>query len=119
MVFKFVWHIMFPFHNPTECGRMFLNSICVPTGCTSELSHKGQQFLTTLFERYDKDKDGALSPAEVESLFSTCPSPLWGPNVHCTVPTNSQVLYFIGIYMCGITNAQIFGDSDILSSVSN
>lgn len=86
---------------------VFLNSIRVPIGCTSELSHKGQQFLSTLFERYDKDKDGALSPAEVDNLFSTCPSPLWGPDVHRTVLTNSKVLYFIAVYMCEDVNAHI------------
>jgi Ras family protein T1 len=64
-------------------------------GCTSELSHKGQQFLSALFERFDKDRDGALSPAEVRNLFSTCPVPMWGPDVHRTVPTNSKVLNFI------------------------
>jgi hypothetical protein len=53
------------------------------------------------------DKDGALSPAEVDNLFSTCPSPLWGPDVRCTVPTNSKVLYFIAIYMCEGINAHI------------
>ena len=96
---------------------MFLNSIRVPIGCTSELSHKGQQFLTTLFERYDKDKDGALSPAEVDSLFSTCPSPLWGPDVHCTVSTNLQVLYrHLRVWGC---KCSAFGDCDILNSVSN
>jgi Ras family protein T1 len=67
----------------------------VPAGCTAELSYKGQQFLTTLFERFDKDRDGALCPAEVDDLFSTCPAPLWGPDVHRTVPTNSEVLYFM------------------------
>lgn len=74
---------------------MLSNSVLVPAGCTTELSHKGQQFLTMLFERFDKDRDGALSPAEVDDLFSTCPAPLWGPDVRRTVSTNSEVLYFI------------------------
>jgi hypothetical protein len=85
---------------------MLLNSIRVPIGCTSELTHRGQQFLSTLFERYDKDRDGALSPAEVDSLFSTCPSPLWGPDFHRTVSTDLKVLYRIDIYMCGVLNTQ-------------
>jgi len=87
------WRVLrkFGYMNNLEMSKEYLRPfIRVPIGCTSELSHKGQQFLSTLFERYDKDKDGALSPAEVDSLFSTCPSPLWGPDVHCTVPTNSQ-----------------------------
>lgn len=52
-------------------------SLKVPTGCTTELSHRGQQFLTRLFERHDRDRDRALSPPELESLFSTCPTPAW------------------------------------------
>ncbi|KAJ9598498.1 hypothetical protein L9F63_010818, partial [Diploptera punctata] len=64
--------------------------IRIPNGCTSELSHKGQQFLSTLFERYDKDRDGALSPKEVANLFSTCPVPMWGPDVNRIIPTNQK-----------------------------
>jgi hypothetical protein len=94
---------------------MSLNSIRVPIGCTSELSHKGQQFVSTWFERHDKDKDGALSPAEVDSLFSTCPSPLWGHDFRRTVSTNSKVLYFIDVW--GF-KCSTFGDCDILNHVS-
>ncbi|GFG31580.1 hypothetical protein Cfor_10413 [Coptotermes formosanus] len=87
------WRVLrkFGYMNSLEISKEYLRPfIRVPIGCTSELSHKGQQFLSTLFERYDKDKDGALSPAEVDNLFSTCPSPLWGPDVHRTVLTNSK-----------------------------
>lgn len=65
-------------------------SINIGSGCTTELSYKGQQFFTNLFERHDRDGDGALSPNEVEDLFSTCPAPAWGPDVHRTVPTTKR-----------------------------
>nr|XP_002736480.1 PREDICTED: mitochondrial Rho GTPase 1-A isoform X1 [Saccoglossus kowalevskii] len=59
-------------------------------GCSTELSHLGYQFLTILFEKYDKDKDNALSPTELENLFSTCPLNPWGPDVNMTVATNEK-----------------------------
>ncbi|XP_050437271.1 mitochondrial Rho GTPase [Adelges cooleyi] len=40
--------------------------------CTVELSHKGEQYLSHLFETHDKDKDDCLSPVELKSLFSIC-----------------------------------------------
>jgi len=40
--------------------------------CTIELSHKGEQFLSNLFDSHDKDKDDCLSPVELKSLFSMC-----------------------------------------------
>ncbi|XP_025415595.1 mitochondrial Rho GTPase [Sipha flava] len=40
--------------------------------CTIELSHKGEHFLSRLFETHDKDKDDCLSPVELKSLFSMC-----------------------------------------------
>ncbi|XP_077980753.1 mitochondrial Rho GTPase 1-like isoform X2 [Glandiceps talaboti] len=62
----------------------------VGIGCSTELSHFGYQFLTTTFDKYDRDQDGALSPTELESLFSTCPMNPWGPDVNMTVPTNDK-----------------------------
>ncbi|XP_047737860.1 mitochondrial Rho GTPase 1 [Hyalella azteca] len=61
----------------------------VPPGCSTELNHAGYLFLTELFERHDRDKDGALSPAETVSLFATCPGVPWGPELCTTVTTNS------------------------------
>ncbi|XP_049823573.1 mitochondrial Rho GTPase isoform X1 [Aethina tumida] len=72
----------------------------VPNGCTTELSHKGQQFLTHLFERHDRDRDGALSPAEFEEMFSTCPTPAWPPDVSAMVPTNEKGWITYQGYMC-------------------
>lgn len=63
----------------------------VPLGCSTELSHKGQEFLTLLFMQHDRDRDGALSPLEMESLFSRCLFPPWGDEYKYTVPTNEKV----------------------------
>lgn len=44
-----------------------------------------------LFEKYDRDKDDALSPQELIDLFSTCPVMPWGPDVLNSVHTNEKV----------------------------
>lgn len=49
----------------------------VPYDCSAELSPLGNQFLTDIFEAYDKDQDGALSPQELDDLFSTSPGNPW------------------------------------------
>jgi len=62
----------------------------IPTGCSTELTHQGYQFLQMLFEKYDKDRDGCLDPEEVIQLFSTCPYVPWGAQVYNTVPTDHR-----------------------------
>ncbi|KAI0731923.1 mitochondrial Rho 1 [Fomitopsis betulina] len=49
----------------------------VPYDCSVELSPKGYQFLTDIFETFDKDQDGALKTGELEDLFSTSPGNPW------------------------------------------
>lgn len=49
----------------------------VPYDCSVELSPMGNQFLTDIFEAYDKDNDGALSQSELDDLFSTSPGNPW------------------------------------------
>ncbi|KAK4686292.1 phosphatidylglycerol phospholipase C, partial [Tremellales sp. Uapishka_1] len=49
----------------------------VPYDCSVELSPLGNQFLTDIFEAYDKDQDGALSQQELDHLFSTSPGNPW------------------------------------------
>lgn len=61
----------------------------VPYDCSVELSPLGNQFLTDIFEAYDKvgrlstgisdvqDQDGALSQYELDDLFSTSPGNPW------------------------------------------
>uniref|UniRef100_A0AAQ5ZH39 Mitochondrial Rho GTPase n=1 Tax=Amphiprion ocellaris TaxID=80972 RepID=A0AAQ5ZH39_AMPOC len=62
----------------------------VPVGCTTELNHLGHQFLQRLFDKYDEDKDSALSPAELRNLFCVCPYMPWGAEVYMTVPTTDE-----------------------------
>ncbi|XP_031252098.1 mitochondrial Rho GTPase 2-like isoform X2 [Pistacia vera] len=42
-----------------------------------ELASEVVEFLCGIFGMYDKDNDGALSPAELEDLFSTAPESPW------------------------------------------
>ncbi|KAJ1553094.1 ERMES complex Ca(2+)-binding regulatory GTPase gem1, partial [Nowakowskiella sp. JEL0078] len=49
----------------------------VPPECSVELSSKGYQFFTELFQIFDQDKDGALKDTELDELFSTTPSNPW------------------------------------------
>ncbi|KAL4080906.1 P-loop containing nucleoside triphosphate hydrolase protein [Scleroderma citrinum] len=49
----------------------------VPHDCSVELSPKGYQFFTDIFETFDKDQDGALKTTELEELFSTSPGDPW------------------------------------------
>ncbi|XP_016093354.1 mitochondrial Rho GTPase 2 [Sinocyclocheilus grahami] len=61
-------------------------SVC----CTTELNHLGHQFLQKLFDKYDEDKDSALSPAELKNLFSVLPYMPWGPEVYSNVPLSDD-----------------------------
>ncbi len=38
-----------------------------------ELSERGNAFFCQVFKTFDRDGDGALSPQELEEVFSTCP----------------------------------------------
>ncbi|KAF9221671.1 mitochondrial Rho GTPase [Gyrodon lividus] len=49
----------------------------VPHDCSVELSPKGYQFFTDIFETFDKDQDGALKPGELDEMFSTSPGNPW------------------------------------------
>ncbi|KAH9365932.1 hypothetical protein HPB48_012202 [Haemaphysalis longicornis] len=62
--------------------------IRVPPGSSTELSAKGLAFVTSLFEKHDKDVDGCLSPSELASLFAVCPTQPWGTDLVGTVATN-------------------------------
>ncbi|KAJ8959991.1 hypothetical protein NQ318_009426 [Aromia moschata] len=97
------WTVLrkFGYNDNLNMSREYLfPSLKVPSGCTTELSHRGNQFLTHLFERYDKDRDKSLSPVEFEELFSTCPTPAWGPDVSAMVPTNDKGWITYQGYMC-------------------
>ncbi|XP_055417430.1 mitochondrial Rho GTPase 2 isoform X4 [Bubalus kerabau] len=71
----------------------------VPPGCSAELNHRGYQFVQRMFEKHDQDRDGALSPAELQSLFSVFPAAPWGPQLPSTVRTKAGRLPLHG-YLC-------------------
>uniref|UniRef100_A0A8C8W2Z9 Mitochondrial Rho GTPase n=1 Tax=Peromyscus maniculatus bairdii TaxID=230844 RepID=A0A8C8W2Z9_PERMB len=71
----------------------------VPPGCSTELNHRGYQFVQRVFEKHDQDHDGALSPAELQNLFSVFSVAPWGPELAHTVPTQAGRLPLHG-YLC-------------------
>jgi Ras family protein T1 len=61
------WAVLrrFGYNENLEIGREYLCPyVKIPPGSSTELSHRGQQFLISLFERNDRDNDGALSPGK-------------------------------------------------------
>lgn len=62
----------------------------VSRGCTTELTHQGYQFFSSLFDKYDEDNDGYLSPTEMTNLFSACPVMPWGAEISNAVVTNAH-----------------------------
>ncbi|XP_033840731.1 mitochondrial Rho GTPase 2 [Periophthalmus magnuspinnatus] len=72
----------------------------VPVGCTTELNHRGFQFLQQVFDKYDEDKDSALSPEELKNLFCVCPYMPWGPEVYRSVPTSDKGFISNKGYLC-------------------
>ncbi|XP_043517334.1 mitochondrial Rho GTPase isoform X1 [Frieseomelitta varia] len=97
------WAVLrkFGYDNELQMSKEYIYPpLKVPVGCTTELSHKGQEFLTLLFMQHDRDRDGALSPSEMESLFSRCLIPPWGDEYKYTVPTNEKGWITLQGYMC-------------------
>ncbi|XP_011881968.1 PREDICTED: mitochondrial Rho GTPase isoform X1 [Vollenhovia emeryi] len=97
------WAVLrkFGYDNELQMSKEYIYpSLKVPLGCSTELSHKGQEFLTLLFMQHDRDRDGALSPLEMESLFSRCLLPPWGDEYKYTVPTNEKGWITFQGYMC-------------------
>uniref|UniRef100_A0A8C9F5S1 Mitochondrial Rho GTPase n=1 Tax=Pavo cristatus TaxID=9049 RepID=A0A8C9F5S1_PAVCR len=72
----------------------------LPPGCSTELNHLGYQFLQRLFEKHDKDQDGALSPAELQNFFSVFPCMPWGPELYNTVCTTDKGLLSLHGFLC-------------------
>ncbi|XP_047509792.1 mitochondrial Rho GTPase isoform X1 [Pieris napi] len=96
------WTVLrnFGYDESLELTQSYLYpNIKVPSGCTSELSYKGQQFLTQVFEKYDQDKDGMLNPTELKNVFSCCPRIPWH-NLRYTVPTNEKGYLTLQGWMC-------------------
>lgn len=71
----------------------------VPPGCSTELNHRGYQFVQRMFEKHDQDHDGVLSPTELQNLFSVFSGAPWGPELLHTVPTQAGCLPLHG-YLC-------------------
>ncbi|XP_023792232.1 WD repeat-containing protein 90 [Cyanistes caeruleus] len=74
--------------------------IRVPPGCSTELNHLGYQFLQRLFEKHDKDQDGALSHTELQNFFSVFPRVPWGPELYNTVCTTDKGLLSLHGFLC-------------------
>ncbi|NWR92111.1 MIRO2 GTPase, partial [Furnarius figulus] len=72
----------------------------VPPGCSTELNHLGYQFLQRLFEKHDKDQDGALSDTELQNFFSVFPCMPWGPELSNTVCTTDKGLLSLHGFLC-------------------
>ncbi|KYN13042.1 PREDICTED: mitochondrial Rho GTPase isoform X1 [Trachymyrmex cornetzi] len=97
------WAVLrkFGYDNELQMSKEYIHpSLKIPSGCSTELSHKGQEFLTLLFMQHDRDRDGALSPLEMESLFSRCLFPPWGDEYKYTVATNEKGWITFQGYMC-------------------
>ncbi|XP_018340566.1 PREDICTED: mitochondrial Rho GTPase isoform X2 [Trachymyrmex septentrionalis] len=97
------WAVLrkFGYNNELQMSKEYIHpSLKIPSGCSTELSHKGQEFLTLLFMQHDRDRDGALSPLEMESLFSRCLFPPWGDEYKYTVATNEKGWITFQGYMC-------------------
>ncbi|XP_077642916.1 WD repeat-containing protein 90 isoform X4 [Lonchura striata] len=72
----------------------------VPPGCSTELNHLGYQFLQRLFEKHDKDQDGALSHTELQNFFSVFPCVPWGSELYNTVCTTDKGLLSLHGFLC-------------------
>ncbi|TRY93034.1 hypothetical protein DNTS_025164 [Danionella cerebrum] len=72
----------------------------VSVGCTTELNHLGVQFLQKLFEKYDEDKDSALSPVELKNLFSVLPYMPWSSEVYSNIPLTDDCHISLHGFIC-------------------
>ncbi|NP_001339207.1 mitochondrial Rho GTPase 2 isoform 5 [Homo sapiens] len=96
------WTILrrFGYSDALELTADYLSPLIhVPPGCSTELNHLGYQFVQRVFEKHDQDRDGALSPVELQSLFSVFPAAPWGPELPRTVRTEAGRLPLHG-YLC-------------------
>uniref|UniRef100_A0A1A9WQN9 Mitochondrial Rho GTPase n=1 Tax=Glossina brevipalpis TaxID=37001 RepID=A0A1A9WQN9_9MUSC len=99
------WAVLrrFGYNEQLEMCKDYLRpSLKIPPGSSTELSHRGQQFLVALFERYDKDVDGALSPEEHRTIFTTCPSTPWSysTDIRKSCPVNERGWVTLHGWLC-------------------
>lgn len=69
------WTVLrkFGYNDRVQLDEAYLNPpLDIPAGCSAELTSAGYRFLTSIFEKFDSDGDGALCPSELDSLFSVC-----------------------------------------------
>lgn len=99
------WAVLrrFGYNEKLEISKDYLKPILkIPPGSSTELSHRGQQFLIALFERYDRDGDGALSPEEHKHIFSICPQSPWSysSDIRKSCPVNEMGWITLNGWMC-------------------
>ncbi|CAH8632812.1 unnamed protein product [Schistosoma rodhaini] len=70
------WTVLrrFGYGNHMRLSEQFIYpKFSIASGCSTEISPVGIQFLNALFNKYDLDRDGCLSTAELSELLATCP----------------------------------------------
>ncbi|XP_063077638.1 mitochondrial Rho GTPase 2 isoform X2 [Engraulis encrasicolus] len=72
----------------------------VPLGCSTELNHLGHQFLQRVFDKYDEDRDCALSPSELKNLFAVFPYMPWGNEAYSSVTTGDNNYVSLQAFNC-------------------
>ncbi|TMS36803.1 hypothetical protein L596_003884 [Steinernema carpocapsae] len=82
-----------------ECNYL-CPKLNIGLGCSTELTQRGMQFITQLFDKYDEDKDGILSPSELTNLFSVCPTLGWSKEAFCSVETDERDWLTYNGYKC-------------------
>ncbi|XP_034663793.1 mitochondrial Rho GTPase isoform X3 [Drosophila subobscura] len=99
------WAVLrrFGYNDQLEMCQEYLRPpLKIPPGSSTELSHRGQQFLIAVFERYDRDGDGALSPEEHKMLFSVCPASPWSysTDIRKSCPINDNGWVTLHGWLC-------------------
>ncbi|VDK83319.1 unnamed protein product [Onchocerca ochengi] len=87
------WRVLrrFGYDNELELAADYIQPLLkVPKGSSTELTQEGFQFITALFRKFDEDKDGCLSPVELQNLFSVCSSQVWSKEANSAVETNHK-----------------------------
>ncbi len=89
-------------------------------GSSIEMTALGTEFLTSLFLKHDKDRDGSLSPEELVDLFDVCPrSNPWGMDVLHGVTTNNKGWIDLNGFLCQWTLVNRFLSLDSVSFVQS
>uniref|UniRef100_A0A914GU30 Miro domain-containing protein n=1 Tax=Globodera rostochiensis TaxID=31243 RepID=A0A914GU30_GLORO len=68
-----------------------LPKILIPNGSSLEPSNECLYFIQNLFKKHDEDCDECLSAAELQSLFSVCPTNPWTDEMLNSVEQNRDV----------------------------